>query len=270
MKTDRIGFLGAGNMGAALIRGLLAAGKVSHDQVRASDVRYERLQDIERECKVGITSDNRELVGWSSLVVLAVKPQVVAPVLEQVAQSWGPDKLLVSIAAGISLADLAGQMPAGARIMRVMPNTPALVRAGITAIARGSHATEQDLARTVDLFEAVGRTAVVEEGLMNAVTGLSGSGPAFVMVIMEALADGGVKMGLPRDIALLLAAQTLLGAAKLQLDTAEHPARLKDLVASPGGTTIAGLHALERGRLRATLIDAVEAATRRSAELGKS
>jgi pyrroline-5-carboxylate reductase len=269
MKTQKIGMLGAGNMAAALIRGLLSSGVVEREQLSSSDVRHDRLQEIEREHGIGTTTDNRQLVHWASVVVLAVKPQVVDRVLAEVAEAIDADKLLVSIAAGVPISALAARLPTGTRILRVMPNAAALVLAGATAVARGSHATEQDLATGLALFEAVGKVAVVDEALMNAVTGLSGSGPAYVMLMIEALADGGVKMGLPRDVALLLSAQTLYGAAKLQLDTREHPGRLKDMVTSPAGTTIAGLHALESGKLRASLMDAVEAATRRSAELGK-
>ena len=270
MKTQKIGMLGAGNMAAALIRGLLSSGVVEREQLSSSDVRHDRLQEIEREHGIGTTTDNRQLVHWASVVVLAVKPQVVDRVLGEVAEAFDANKLLVSIAAGVPISALSARLPTGTRILRVMPNTAALVLAGATAVARGSHATEQDLATGLALFEAVGKVAVVDEALMNAVTGLSGSGPAYVMLMIEAMADGGVKMGLPRDVALLLSAQTLYGAAKLQLDTREHPGRLKDMVTSPAGTTIAGLHALESGKLRASLMDAVEAATRRSAELGKS
>jgi pyrroline-5-carboxylate reductase len=270
MKTQRIGMLGAGNMAGALIRGLLSSGVVEREQLSSSDVRHDRLKEIEREHGIGTTTDNRQVVHWASVVVLAVKPQVVDRVLGEVAEVFDGDKLLVSIAAGVPISALASRLPTGTRILRVMPNTAALVLAGATAIARGSHATEQDLATGLALFEAVGKVSVVDEALMNAVTGLSGSGPAYVMLMIEALADGGVKMGLPRDIALVLAAQTLYGAAKLQIDTREHPGRLKDMVTSPAGTTIAGLHVLENGKLRGTLMDAVEAATRRSAELGKA
>jgi pyrroline-5-carboxylate reductase len=270
MKTQKIGMLGAGNMAGALIRGLLSSGVVEREQLSSSDVRHDRLQEIEREHGTGTTTDNRQLVHWASVVVLAVKPQVVDRVLAEVAEAFDADKLLVSIAAGVPISALSARLPTGTRILRVMPNTAALVLAGATAVARGSHATEQDLATGLALFEAVGKVAVVDEALMNAVTGLSGSGPAYVMLMIEALADGGVKMGLPRDVALLLSAQTLYGAAKLQLETREHPGRLKDMVTSPGGTTIAGLHALESGKLRGILMDAVEAATRRAAELGKA
>jgi pyrroline-5-carboxylate reductase len=270
MIMQRVGLIGAGNMAGALIRGLLSSGAIDRERLSCSDVRHERLEEIEREHGIGTTRDNRQLTRWANVVVLAVKPQVVERVLSEVAEGIDQETLLVSIAAGVPISALADRLPPGSRIVRAMPNTAAMALAGATAIARGNHATEQDLVASIALFEAIGRAVVIDESLMNAVTGLSGSGPAYVMLMIEALADGAVKMGLPRDIALLLSAQTLYGSAKLQLETREHPGRLKDLVTSPGGTTIAGLHALEAGRLRATLMDAVEAATRRSAELGKA
>ena len=178
------------------------------------------------------------------------------------------DQLVISVAAGVPIEALEGRLPTGARVVRAMPNTPATVQAGATAIAGGAHAREDDVRVARELFEAVGRVVVLDESLLDAVTGLSGSGPAYVMLIIEALADGGVKVGLHRDTALLLAAQTVFGSAQLLLETGEHPGRLKDMVTSPGGTAIAGLHTLESGALRKTLIDAVESATKRAAELG--
>jgi pyrroline-5-carboxylate reductase len=175
---------------------------------------------------------------------------------------------MVSVAAGVSTAAIESKLPAGARVIRTMPNTAATVLAGATAICRGTHATDEDVALAERLFGAIGRSVVLDETLIDAVTGLSGSGPAYVMLIIEALADGGVKVGLHRDTALMLAAQTVFGSAKLLLETGEHPGRLKDMVTSPGGTAIAGLHTLEAGGLRTTLINAVEAATNRAAELG--
>jgi pyrroline-5-carboxylate reductase len=189
--------------------------------------------------------------------------------LKGIAASVDQTKTIISIAAGTTIAFVAGRLPAKARIIRVMPNTPALVLAGAAGIAKGEYATAQDLQIAEAIFSAMGKAVVVEEKHLDAVTGLSGSGPAYVFLFIEALADGGVKMGLPRDVATLLAAQTVLGAAKMLLEGGRHPAELKDLVASPGGTTIAGLHALERGGLRGIVMEAVEAATSRSKELGK-
>jgi len=270
MKSQRIGMLGAGNMAGALIRGLLASKSVTAEQIVASDVRAEHLKELEAKYGIKTFSDNRELAAASNLVVLAVKPQVIDRVLDQTADSFGPDTLLVSIAAGVPIRSLEARLPAHVRVVRAMPNTAAIALAGATGIAPGSRATQADIDVTQALFAAVGRSVVLDESLIDAVTGLSGSGPAYVMVIIEALADGGVKVGLHRDTALLLAAQTVYGSAKLLLETGEHPGRLKDMVTSPGGTAIAGLHTLEAGGIRRTLIDAVESAAKRAAELGEA
>jgi pyrroline-5-carboxylate reductase len=263
-----IGFLGGGNMAAALIKGVLAAKVVAPSKVIVSDVKADRLAFFEETHGVRTTQDNHALVGASDVVVLAVKPQVFDKVLDAVGADFRPHQLLVSVAAGVPVCAMEARLPDGARVVRSMPNTPATVDAGATAIAAGTHATDEDLEVARGLFSAVGRVVTLDESLLDAVTGLSGSGPAYVMLMIEALADGGVKVGLHRDTALLLAAQTVYGSAKLLLDTGEHPGRLKDMVTSPGGTAIAGLHTLESGGLRRTLIDAVEAATKRAAELG--
>jgi pyrroline-5-carboxylate reductase len=268
MKTKRLGFLGAGNMSGALIKGLLHA-KVAPERILASDAKPERLAQLREEHGIRTTQDNHALVRESDLVVLGVKPQVIDKVLTEIGGDIRGDQLVVSVAAGVPIEALEGRLPAGSRVVRAMPNTPATVRAGATAIAGGAHAREDDLRMARELFEAVGRVVVVDETLLDAVTGLSGSGPAYVMLIIEALADGGVKVGLHRDTALLLAAQTVYGSAQLLLETGEHPGRLKDMVTSPGGTAIAGLHTLESGALRKTLIDAVEVASKRAAELGR-
>jgi pyrroline-5-carboxylate reductase len=269
MEKRRIGMLGAGNMAGALIRGLLASGDVKTNQIRASDVRSERLEELAKTYGIVTHGDNRELARWANVVVVAVKPQVVDRALEQVTDALVADTLVVSIAAGVPLKAIEARLPAGVRAVRAMPNTAAIALAGATGIAPGSGATEDDLRVAKALFDAVGRTVVLDENLIDAVTGLSGSGPAYVMLMIEALADGGVKVGLHRDTALLLAAQTVYGSAKLLLETGEHPGRLKDMVTSPGGTAIAGLHTLESGGLRRTLIDAVDSATRRAIELGE-
>ena len=268
MSERRIGFVGGGNMANAIIRGALASGALQPGRVRVSDVSEDLLARRAREHGITTTTSNRELVEWADVVVFAVKPQVVEAVLDGCANAVTSNSLIISIAAGVSTSFYESKLPEGARVVRVMPNTPALALAGATAIAPGANATDDDLAATKALFESVGRTVQLSESHMDAVTGLSGSGPAYVMLIIEALADGGVKVGLPRDTALLLAAQTVYGSAKLLLELGEHPARLKDMVTSPGGTTIAGVHALERGGLRRALMDAVEAATERAHELG--
>jgi pyrroline-5-carboxylate reductase len=269
MAGRRIGFVGGGNMAGALIRGLLQSKTVTADQIRASDVKEERLAELREKYGVHTTLDNDEVARWADVVVIAVKPQIVDRILAPVAAALGEGALVISIAAGVPIGALEARLPGGARVIRAMPNTAAIALAGATAIAPGAHATPADIEVARALFEAVGRCVVLDETLLDAVTGLSGSGPAYIMVIIEALADGGVKVGLGRDTALLLAAQTVYGAAKLQLETGEHPGRLKDMVTSPGGTAIAGLHTLETGGLRRTLIDAVEAAAGRSAELGE-
>jgi pyrroline-5-carboxylate reductase len=270
MESRRIGMLGAGNMAGALIRGLLASKSVKAEQIVASDVRADHLKQLETEYGIKTFSDNRQLAAWSNLVVLAVKPQVVDRVLDQMADAFAPDTLLVSIAAGVPIRSLEARLPEHVRIIRAMPNTAAIALAGATGIAPGARATQADIDVTQALFAAVGRSVVLDESLIDAVTGLSGSGPAYIMVMIEALADGGVKVGLHRDTALLLAAQTVYGSAKLLLETGEHPGRLKDMVTSPGGTAIAGLHTLESGGVRRTLIDAVESATKRAVELGEA
>jgi pyrroline-5-carboxylate reductase len=263
-----IGFVGAGNMAEALIKGLLAAG-AAKTQVLASDHTAERVSYVHAAYGVATTEDNREVVRRADIVVLAVKPQIVPRVLDEIADAVTAEKLVVSVAAGVPIEAIEAHLHQRSRIVRVMPNTPALVQAGAAAIVAGAHATEGDLATARTIFDSVGVSVVLDdEGLMDAITGLSGSGPAYIFVIIDALADAGVRVGLSRDVALALAAQTVLGAAKLLIETGEHPGALKDKVTSPGGTAIAGLHTLEQGGLRTTLINAVEAATRRSRELG--
>jgi pyrroline-5-carboxylate reductase len=265
----KLAFLGAGNMAEALVKGLLAAGTAAREEIVCAEPRAERREELKARYGVAVTASNLGAVQQADLLVLSVKPLVMDALLEEIAPAVDPRKLVVSIAAGVPIAAIARKLGAGARIIRTMPNTPALVGAGATALARGPHASEADLGHAVALFEAVGSAVVVEEHLLDAVTGLSGSGPAFVFLAIEALADGGVKVGLPRHVAMALAAQTVVGAGRLVLETGDHPGKLKDQVTSPGGTTIAGVHALESAGFRAALIAAVEAATRRSRELGE-
>lgn len=257
-------------MAGALVRGLLNSHDVAGDQIRASDVHKDRLDELAKEHGITVTSDNLALVDWADILVLAVKPQVVDRVLEQIGERVRPDTLVISIAAGVPIQSIESRLHSGVRVVRAMPNTAAIVQAGATGIAPGAHATDEDVELARALFDSVGRTVVLDESLIDAVTGLSGSGPAYIMLMIEALADGGVKVGLHRDTALLLAAQTVYGSAKLLLETGEHPGRLKDMVTSPGGTAIAGLHTLESGGMRRTLIDAVDTATKRAAELGEA
>jgi pyrroline-5-carboxylate reductase len=264
LKVAKLGFIGAGAMGGALLRGLLAAGRVKVEELVFCDPDPKRQQEME---KLGIEAaqDNAEVM-HSPVVVLAVKPQILKNVLEEIREFIRPGHLVISIAAGVPLAVLEEALPDG-RVIRAMPNAPLMVQAGMTALAPGSRATPEDLDLALDLFRAVGRAEVVQESLMDAVTALSGSGPAFVAVFLEALADGAVKMGLPRILAMEFATQTVLGTALLLLEKNLHPGLLKDLVTSPGGTTIHGLHALEQGAFRAAVISAIESATWRSQDL---
>ncbi len=269
LKDRTIGFIGSGNMGEALIKGLVSAGVVAPEAIRASDVRLERLKELDRQYGIQLAADNLELVRHSDVVIMAVKPQIMTPVLREVAPAITRKKLMISIAAGVSTARIRGALGKDVRLIRVMPNTPALVLEGVTAIARAGGLDADDLDTAGEIFSAVGRVVVLEESAMDAVTGLSGSGPGYVAMVVESLADGGVKMGLDRITAMTLATQTVLGAAKLLLETGMHPGALKDMVASPGGTTIAGVAALEEGGIRTTFIQAVERATLRSRELGQ-
>jgi pyrroline-5-carboxylate reductase len=265
----QLAFIGGGNMAEALLRGILASNRMPPDAILATDVREERLAFLQATYGIGVSADNVDAARQAETILLAVKPQVMGRVLEALKDTVGEKHLVISIAAGISTAAIAEHFPHPVRVIRVMPNTPALVLEGVSAVTRGRYAAPQDLETARRLFEAVGKVVVVDESLMDAVTGLSGSGPAYVFLVIEALADAGVKVGLPRDVALALAAQTVRGSARLVLETGKHPGELKDMVTSPGGTTIAGLHALEQGAVRAALVNAVEAATRRSQELGK-
>jgi len=267
--TKTIGFLGAGNMAEALIRGLLR-GHAAAASIAASGPRGERMAELGERYGIHTTLDNGSLAERSEIVVLSVKPQIMRKILDEVGERIRPDALVISIAAGIPIAAIEARLRPGTRVVRTRPNTPALVDAGATAIAGGAHATAADLADAKRIFDAVGVTVALDEYQLDAVTGLSGSGPAYIFLILEALTDAGVKVGLSRRTATLLAAQTVLGSAKLLLETNEHPGRLKDMVTSPGGTAITGLHTLEQGGLRTTLMDAVEAATKRSHELGQA
>jgi pyrroline-5-carboxylate reductase len=269
LKGKRVGFVGGGNMGEALVRGLLGAGTVDADHVTATDVRAERTAQLARQFGITAHADNVRLVRESDVVILAVKPQIMPAVLAEIAPAVGPRHLLVSIAAGVATRSIRTALGRDARIIRVMPNTPALVLQGATAVARSTGLEPDDLATAEEIFGAVGRVVVLDEEQLDAVTGLSGSGPAYVAIVIEALADGGVRVGLDRATALTLATQTVLGAARLVAETGMHPAALKDMVSSPGGTTIAGIAALEEGGIRSTLIQAVERATQRSRELGR-
>ncbi|WP_165248418.1 pyrroline-5-carboxylate reductase [Paludisphaera soli] len=263
----RWGFLGAGRMASALVKGMIRAGVATPDRIAASDPISAARDELGREAGISVHPTNRPVLDSADVIVLAVKPQSMAAVLAEIAPALAPRHLIVSIAAGVSIVTMADALGASARIVRVMPNTPALLGEGASAFALGPNATDADAEAVHRLLDSVGRAVRVPESQLDAVTGLSGSGPAFVYMIIEALSDGGVRAGLPRDVATTLAAQTVLGAAKMVLETKLHPGALKDQVTSPGGTTIAGVQVLERRALRGALIDAVEAASRRSAEL---
>jgi pyrroline-5-carboxylate reductase len=268
LEGKKLGFIGGGNMASALVKGLIHSG-FPGKQIVVSDVDADRLKALQEKHGVVVTQANADLVRDVDVIVLSVKPQVIDRVLTAIGKDVRANQLVVSVAAGVPIAAMEARFPPGTRVVRTMPNTPATVDAGATAIAAGSSATGDDVSTAKAMFSAVGRVVTLDESLIDAVTGLSGSGPAYVMLMIEALADGGVKVGLHRDTALLLAAQTVYGSAKLLLETGEHPGRLKDMVTSPGGTAIAGLHTLESGGLRRTLIDAVESATNRAAQLGE-
>jgi pyrroline-5-carboxylate reductase len=267
LKDKIIGFIGGGNMAEALIKGLLEGGTPAAS-ILVSEPYEERRRFVTEQYGVKCWEENSPVISGSDTIILAVKPQVAGAVLQGIGMAGTGGKLFISIMAGVKIATIETSLPGGARVVRVMPNTPALVLEAASAIAPGSNATSEDIFLVRSIFELVGKTWLVEEKLMDAVTGLSGSGPAYVLTFIEALSDAGVKNGLPRDIATGLAAQTVYGTAKLLLETREHPAQLRDKVTSPGGTTIAGLHALEKEAFRGTLINAVDAATARSRELG--
>lgn len=269
VKGKKVGFVGGGNMGEALIRGLVESNLVPADAILVSDVRADRTRQLAEQYGVRALSGNAALVSGADVVILAVKPQIMAAVLREVAPALGNRPLLISLAAGVSTATIQSVLGKYPRLIRVMPNTPALVLRGVTAIARTPGLDVDDLETAQEIFAAVGKAVVLDEDHMDAVTGLSGSGPAYVAIVIESLADGGVKMGLDRATAMTLATQTVLGAATLLAETGLHPGALKDMVSSPGGTTIAGIAALEEGGIRTTFIRAVERATLRSRELGR-
>src|SRR6266550_305097 len=267
--NDKIGVIGAGKIGSAIARGISQAGWAVKANVMASDVSDALRQGIANELGIKVTADNVELCTFADIVILAVKPQIVDPVAREISKKLGKAKLLVSVAAGVPLVRIQTHLEPGARVVRVMPNIPCVVGAGAVGYAGGAHATAADLEKIGAILNSFGIGVTVEEKYLDAVTGLSGSGPAYVFLFMEALADGGVQMGLTRDVALKLATQTVYGAARMAIDGNKHLAELKDEVTSPGGTTIAGLYALEQKGFRGTVMDAVVKATRRSQELGK-
>jgi pyrroline-5-carboxylate reductase len=262
--------IGTGNMGEALVSGLVSSKSAQPEHIICTDISKPKLETIAEKYKVQTTTSNIEAIQASDIVIYSVKPQILASVLKETADYLDMTKVIISIAAGVPLAAIESSLNKELRLIRVMPNIAAFVKESATAIAAGKNASEEDIHLAKAVFDSVGKSVIIDENvLMDAITGLSGSGPAYISLIVDALADAGVKLGLSRHDALFLSIQTVLGSAKLLLETNEHPGQLKDRVTSPGGTAIAGIHTLEKGGLRTTLIDAVEAATTRSRELGE-
>jgi pyrroline-5-carboxylate reductase len=270
LSKDRIAIIGAGKIGEILIAGLLAAGAAARRQIIASARRAERAEELHRRYGIRATTRNREAVAASDILVLCVKPQAMLEVLQEIRSELKARHLVVSVAASVGTRYIEKHLGSKTAVIRTMPNTPCMLREGMTGIARGSLASDRHLQKTKRIFDSIGRSLILEERYMDAVTGLSASGPAFVYTIIESLAEGGVKSGLPREVATELAAQTVLGAARMVLQTREHPAKLRDAVTTPAGCTIDGVLELEEGGLRVTLIKAVVRATQRAKELLES
>ncbi len=267
-KIDTIGFIGGGRMAEALIQGIIQAGLAKPDKILVADPDANRRELLHAQYKVNV-SEQADVVLSSNFVILAVKPQILVDLLDHIKSKINASHLLVSIAAGIPLQIIEEKLAgSGCRVVRVMPNTPALVLEGASALSAGTLATAEDLEKAKAVFDAVGTSVVLEEKYLDAVTGLSGSGPAYVFSFMEALIDSGVKVGLSRPVAESLVFQTVLGSVKLAMDSDEHPAQLRAMVTSPGGTTIAALHEMEKAGFNGIIMDAIEAATNRSKELG--
>jgi pyrroline-5-carboxylate reductase len=267
LKDKKIAIIGGGKMGSIIAQGLIAQKISSNKDIIVTDIDTARLEFLRKSMKLKVSQDNEKAVKGADIIILAVKPQNMAATLKEISFAVDKTKIVISIAAGITTAFIESHLAKGARVLRVMPNTPALVGEGAAAVAKGSSAKKSDAKLAHIIFNAVGISVEVEEALIDAVTGLSGSGPAYCFLIIEALIDAGEKMGLPRDLAGKLAMQTMLGAARLCIHSGKQPAELREMVTSPGGTTVAGIKALEEGKIRATIISAVEAATKRSKEL---
>lgn len=271
MLTGRkIGFIGSGNMAEAIISGIVSSNSALAENIICSDVRADKLKKLTDKYGVITTTDNREVVEQSEIILYAVKPQLLGRVLKETADLLDMSKLLISIAAGVPLAAIESCLNKELRLIRVMPNICAFVKEGASAVAAGNHVQKGDVDRAMAIFDSVGKSIFIEENiLMDAFTGMSGSGPAYIALVIESMSDAGVKLGMSREDSLLLSIQTVLGSAKLLLESGEHPGQLKDRVASPGGTAIVGVHTLEQGGLRTTMINAVESASNRATELGE-
>lgn len=269
LKGHRIAVIGAGHMAGALIGGMVRSKLVPAKSIIATRRDPEALSHLQKKWGVRVSTDNRKAVGEADIVILAVKPQMAKKVLGELAGAVGKDQLVISVMAGVTTASINKALNCDCPVVRAMPNTPCLVDAGATAVAAGAHAGEKHLKKAEAVFGSVGLVAALPESALDAVTGLSGSGPVYIYMVIEAMIDGGVKMGIPRSVAAKLAAQTVFGAAKLVLETGKHPALLKDEVTTPGGTAINAIHVLESKGLRSVLIDGIVAATNRSAELSR-
>jgi pyrroline-5-carboxylate reductase len=267
LAGKKVAFLGAGKMGGIILQALLKNGLLTATSTCATVAHEERAQALAAKLKVKVGTNNVEAVKGADVIVIGVKPQVVEEVVREISGHVTAKQVIVSVAASVPTAMIEKHLPANVPVIRAMPNTPCLMGAGMTAICKGKHASADDVALTCHMFDVVGRTVVVDEKHMDAVTALSASGPAYIYIILESLAEAGVKVGLPRDIATLLAAQTALGAAKVVLETGDHPALLKDAVTTPAGCTIDAIMELEEGKLRVTLIKAVVKAAQRAKEL---
>lgn len=267
LAGKRIAFLGAGKMGGIIMQALLKSGMFSPQSICATVAHEERAKALAAKTNVKVGTNNVEAAKGADMIVIGVKPQVVEDVVREISAQITPNHIIVSVAASVPTLMIEKELPPNVPVIRAMPNTPCIMGAGMTAICKGKHATAEQVALTAHIFNLVGRTVTVDEKHMDAVTALSASGPAYIYVILESLAEAGVKVGLPRDIATLLAAQTTLGAAKVVLETGDHPALLKDAVTTPAGCTIDALMELEEGKLRVTLIKAVVKAAQRAKEL---
>ncbi len=269
LSNKRIAVIGAGHMARAMIGGMVKGKLTAAKNIVATRRSAEALSALRKQWGVGVTTDNVKAVRDADVVILSVKPQVSKAVLAEIAPAANKDQLIISVMAGITTETIAKRLGTPCPVVRAMPNTPCLVDAGATAICAGAHAGDKDLALAEAIFKSVGLCVTVSEPAMDAVTGLSGSGPVYLYMVIEAMIDGGVKMGLPRPVAAKLAAQTVFGAAKLVIETGKHPAILKDEVTTPGGTAINAIHTLEAKGLRSVLIDAIVTATQRSQELNR-
>ncbi|WP_406656263.1 pyrroline-5-carboxylate reductase [Methanolobus sp. ZRKC2] len=269
LDGKKLGFIGTGKMGSSLIKGICDSGIIPSSHIYASDVFEASLKELHDNLHINVSTDNTDIIRDADIIVLAVKPQILKSVLSHIREEISSDKLVVSIAAGVKLEAIEDELKEGTRVVRVMPNIAATVAEAASAISTGRNASVDDADDVLAIFGSVGSSLIVPEHLMDAVTGLSGSGPAFIFPVIEAMADGGVFEGLDRNSAIVLAAQTVLGAAKMVLETNTHPGQLKDMVTSPGGTTIRGVHILEENGTRAAFMNAVIAASNRSKELGK-